>query len=513
MLITQVQIAGCRELVDVRCARGLVCDIGPSLPRLHGEPVIAGEGGALLPGLHDHHIHLFALAARRQSVSCGPPAVCNRDQLIQALRAAPGTDWVRGVDYHESVAGALNRRQLDAWLPQRPVKIQHRSGKLWIVNSLAAQALDLDAHAGLSGVSLDAAGRPDGRLFRLDDWMRAQQAQRCPEPLPSLAAVSHLLASFGVTGVTDASPRNDAHTLQAFVRAADTGELRQRLRVMGDDDLPDFHSAQVQCGERKVMLDDDALPAWDTLQSVFTRAHRAGRSVAVHCVTPAELVLALSVLRATGALPGDRIEHASLVPDALLPLLREVGVRVVTQPGFVHERGDAYAAQIAPAEQGDLYRCRVLLTQGIPLAGSTDAPFGDPDPWAAMRAAVARRSRSGIALGPDETLTPEQALALFTGAAEAPGGPGRRIAVGAVADLCLLDRPWKQARLRLCSEDVRATLRGGEPIYLREPLEQVVSQTTAQLTQPLTPQLTSQLTPRNALPQAGQHAADAVNAR
>lgn len=465
MLIANVRIAGRDGVVDVRCADGLIAQIAPSLVRVTHEQVIDGAGAALLPGLHDHHIHLYALAAQHRSVHCGPPNIASREQLGRALRADPGSGWLRGVGYHESVAGELDRWALDELLPHRPVKIQHRSGKLWIVNSLAAQELALDEHATLSGVSVDDAGRPNGRLFRLDAWMREQLVQSAATTLPSLADVSRLLASYGVTGVTDATPDNSPRTLRQLARAVASGELLQNVRVMGADALPASECVQVLSGERKVMLDDDALPDWDSLYAIFDGAHRQGRAVAVHCVTPAELVLTLSVLRAVGPLPGDRIEHASLVPQDVLPLLREVGVRVVTQPGFVHERGDQYVDAIDAAEHGDLYRCHALLAQGIPVAGSTDAPYGDPDPWAAMRAAVQRKSRSGIPIGLAERLTPEQALALFTSTADNPGGASRRIAIGAIADLCLLNCTWEDARLRLRSEDVRATIRSGVVIH------------------------------------------------
>ena len=74
-----------------------------------------------------------------------------------------------------------------------------------------------------------------------------------------------------------------------------------------------------------------------------------------------------------------------------------------------------------------------------------------------MRAAVERTSRGGVALGADERLSPERALALFTTPADAPGSAPRRIHPGVPADLCLLDRPWKQARDRLDAGDVAAT--------------------------------------------------------
>lgn len=468
MLISNVRVAQQRNLVDVRCSGGRIAELGPSLERRTGETVVDGRGAALLPGLHDHHIHLYALAAAQQSVQCGPPAVASREQLEGVLRAESGPGWLRGVGYHESVAGDLDRWQLDRMVSDRPVKLQHRSGKLWIVNSSAARLLSLDENTGRAGVELDAGGRPNGRLFRLDNWMRAQLAGGDSPGRPSLAATSRLLASYGVTGVTDATPDNDHLAMAAFTRAVQRGELLQSVRVMGDEELPGSGCGRVQRGERKVMLDEYDLPPWDELVQRFAVAHRQGRGVAVHCVTPAELVLALSVLREVGARPGDRIEHASLIPAAVLPLLRESGVRVVTQPGFIHERGDRYRRDIEVAQHPDLYRCRKLLAGGIRLGGSTDAPYGAPDPWRAMHTAVHRQTRSGVALGREECLSPEQALALFTCAADDPGGTPRRIAVGEDADLCLLDRPWEEARRRLCREDVLATFIAGQFVYHRD---------------------------------------------
>ena len=465
MLIGNVQIFGRKGLVDVRCRDGYIVKVAPALQCRLGEPAVAGEGAALLPGLHDHHMHLFALAALRNSVECGPLTVSSRKALVTALRADRGTGWLRGVDYHESVAGELDRYKLDRMVSDRPVKIQHRSGKLWIVNSLAAKLLSLDDNVSRSGVALDASGRPNGRLFRLDGWMREQLATGESMVLPSLAATSRMLASYGVTGVTDATPDNGPITMAGFARAVESGELLQRVRVMGDESLPESGCEQVQRAERKVMLDESALPDWDSLLQVFETAHHQGRGVAVHCVTPAELVLALSVLRVAGPHPNDRIEHASLVPANILPLLREVGVRVITQPGFIHERGDQYLSEIATVQHGDLYRCRSLLAESIPLAGSTDAPYGTADPWAAMSAAVHRKSRLGMTLGQEEQLSPEQALAMFTSAAADPGGASRTVAVGAPADLCLLNRPWQEARQRLDSADVRATIKSGKLIY------------------------------------------------
>jgi len=105
---------------------------------------------------------------------------------------------------------------------------------------------------------------------------------------------------------------------------------------------------------------------------------------------------------------------------------------------------------------------------GVTLGAGTDAPFGDADPWLAMQAAVDRQTSGGHSLGVDESLTPEQALALFTGRPQNPGGPPRRLAAGEPADLVVLDRQWSRARDELSSSMVRTTVTGGRVSFARD---------------------------------------------
>ena len=427
--------------LDVRCRQGSIAEIGRALAPAANETTLDAGGGALLPGLHDHHIHLPALAATDRSVRCGPPDVRNRDELALALASAPGEGWIRGIGYHESVAGMLERWTIDALQRHRPVRIQHRSGKMWFVNSRAVELLGL--------------GDADGRLFRRDRWLR----ERLPATMAdadwdaALQETSRRLARYGVAGVTETTPSNQKQDVERYQRL----DLCQRVVAMGDETL--------EAGTLKIMLDDAALPTFEQLQNSIVEAHRRNRPVAVHCVTRTELVFALGVFGTAGTIAGDRIEHASVADDAALRLFRDTHLAVVTQPNFIAERGDQYLADVPPADCENLYRCQGFLDAGIPLGGGTDAPFGDADPWAAMRAAVTRRSANGVVIGMREALTPERALALFTTPPSDPGGVPRRVCVGAQADLCLLDRPWRQARMALTAAHVRATLLGGTTTY------------------------------------------------
>ena len=461
MLIQDAETMGIGR-VDVRLDAALIVEIGHHLRPRPGEPVVKAAGKALLPGLHDHHIHLLSLAKALESIVCGPPAAFNADQLVallrrQAMLTPDDGRWMRGIGYHESVAGEIDRPWLDRIVPDRPLRIQHRSGRLWILNSHGLARLATGNHVVPPGADLAS-----GRFLDADDWLRA----RLPDARPSLLHASALLAKRGVVGVTDATPSNGLPEYRHFADEHSLGRLRQYVMVMGGAELDRAQEHDgVIVGPTKIHLHESALPDFDAVKATIRQSHAAGRAVAVHCVTVAELVFAASALAEAGRHPGDRIEHASLTPPATLDLLANSGITVVTQPNFVLERGDQYLTDLATAEQPWLYRGRRFLAHGIPLAAGTDAPFGDSDPWQAMAAAVDRRTRNGACLNQDEALTPEQALALFTGPATRPGAGPRAIHVGAVADLCLLDRPWRDAREDLAAVQVSATIRAGTIIH------------------------------------------------
>ena len=155
------------------------------------------------------------------------------------------------------------------------------------------------------------------------------------------------------------------------------------------------------------MLDEPALPDFDDLIARVRAAHGESRGVAFHCVTRAEIIFALAALRAAETGCGnDRIEHASVAPPELFEEILSLGVSIVTQPNFVYERGDGYLENVASRDIPHLYRLKSWTEAGVVLGGGTDSPFGRPDPWRAMRAAVDRRTATGHSLGPGRSAVP-----------------------------------------------------------------------------------------------------------
>lgn len=449
-------------LVDVRISGGRITGCASGLGRLPGEEDLDARGGWLLPGLHDHHVHLRSVAATMASVQVGPPDVRSGPQLAARLREAdrklaPG-EWIRGVGYHESAAGPLDRWALDRMLPHRPVRVQHRSGALWMLNSRAAELVGLDGCAA-PGVERDGADRVTGRLWRMDSWLGERTGTRAPD----LAAVSARASAMGIIGFTDATPAMSEKDIHGLARSVAQGDIVQRVHCMAPPDAVDPAVPRFSLGPTKILLDDTTLPPLDEFAQRITTAHSAGRPVGVHCVTRVQLVLTLAALDIAGVLPGDRIEHGAIIPAESLDWLRAHRVPVVTQPHFVAERGEQYARDVPAEELADLWRLRSLLDAGVGVAVGTDAPFGGFDPWPVVRAAVRRPTWLRTA----EEIPVRQALPLFFGTPEEPTR-ARTIAIGQVADLTLLHMPPAAAVRALDAELVAATFVDGRPVYLAD---------------------------------------------
>ena len=423
-LLRTVAVAGRR--LDCRIRDGRIAELGSGLQAADGEQVVEGSGGELLPGLCDHHVHLRALAAARRSIDLRGGALADRPP------DAPGTGWLRVIGAGQEV----RRADLDAVWPDRPVRVQHRSGALWTLNSAALAQLR-------PGVT--AEEQATGQFWRAGERLRRLLDR--PEDV-DLAAISTELSAYGVTHVTDATPD------------ADPAALIVAQRVLS--------LAGAGVGPRKIVLADHEPPDLDRLIAAIRTARDAGRGVAVHAVTRVALAVALAALTEAGSGPADRIEHAAVCDDDGARRLAELGVAVVTQPTLLARHGRRYVAESEPDDRPLLWRYAGLLRLGVRVAVSSDAPYGDPNPWTTV-AAAARRECDGVVFDGDERVHPAVALASMLADPADPGGPARTVHVGAPADLCLLSTDLATALETAVAGRtpvVRLTLVGGRATHV-----------------------------------------------
>jgi len=461
LLLLDVEVDGART--DVLVTAGRIAAIGVDLvhdatAQSNDVEIVDGAGGALVPGLHDHHVHLLAVAARRHGADVD--ALEDPVAFDVAVREATLDDvgWLRVAGHDEARHGALDRHRLDALRPGVPVRVQHRSGLAWTLSTAALDLVEIDA-APPGSVERAEDGSLTGRLLRVDDWLTG----RVPTRFPSLAGIGRELAAMGLTGVTDATVALGAVRLAALLDARRNGELPQRLVLLGVDD-EDLAGLAV-AGPAKVLADEVRGLDPDALAATIAHHHERGRPVAIHAVTRAENVAAVTALALAGPLVGDRLEHGSVLPADLDAFLAEAGVTVVVQPALVHERGDHHLATVEVDDLGCLHRIASLRDTGVSVVIGSDAPVTSIDPWRAIRAAVDRRTRSGTVLGGHESIDAAAALDMFLVDPLVPWGPPRRVRPGAIADLVLLDAPLAEVLADPDAGRVRRTWIDGRLVW------------------------------------------------
>jgi predicted amidohydrolase YtcJ len=114
-----------------------------------------------------------------------------------------------------------------------------------------------------------------------------------------------------------------------------------------------------------------------------------------------------------------------------------------------------------------------MARQGIPYTFSHDAPVS-PQPWvlALVDAGVNRRTPSGLVIGPQERVTPYQALKAVTAHAAWQIKEERSkgtLAVGKLADLVILERnPLQVNPTTIKDIAVLETIKEGRTIYRRD---------------------------------------------
>lgn len=439
------------------------------------------EGGVAIPAFHDAHCHLLAWARFTSGLDCRHIDSIEglQAQLTKRAANAPAGEWVRGNGYDEALLGRQpDRRDLDAAVPDRPVRLQHRSLHLDVLNSKALQTTGLSASDDRRVERDPATGEATGRIFSAGDLLR----DRTPRPpyatlAENVSRATDQLLAWGVTSVQDASFTNGEGEWELFHRLAAEGHLRVRtFMLVGSPHWREVcrwrsESRLVRHGPVKLML-DEATSDPDDFRRELHAARKAGRAVAVHAASEAEVATAVDALRSAppGPLPTpNRLEHGSVVPDGLLEELRGVGATVVGQPALVSERGDVYRAEYRPEQHGWLHRARSFLAAGVPYAVGSDAPVTEPNPATGLSAALHRTTKSGAALGRDEALPVIEALRAFTlGPAEAVGVGCElgRIRPGMIADIAVLDpdalNPDRESGVERL---VRATIMEGSVVW------------------------------------------------
>ncbi|HCV27013.1 MAG TPA: hypothetical protein DGB32_01685 [Dehalococcoidia bacterium] len=454
------------------------------------------EGATVLPGFIDPHAHPLSLGSALRAIDCSPPAVTSIAGIVRRITEVAGDPersseaWIRARGYDElrlAEGRHPTATDLDNAAPGRCVRLSHEGGHGDVLSTAAMNAVGINRDSTPPpGTTIErdpATGDPTGVLFEMGGWLRDRMPSPSNDALGDYAAAaSRALAAAGVTAVTDAGRDNTSDRLSLYAELIAKASFTPRPTVMlsADSDYPDPESTPgVRAGATKIAItfsSGQMHPDFDDLVALISAAHRIGRQVAVHAIEIEAVVMACQAFRAVG--PRDqianlrhRIEHASECPPEIAEMVADNGLSVVTQPGFIHDRADRYlnAQSDGGADPRHLYAIQNLLAARVPVAGSSDAPFGPTSPLIGIQTAVTRASSGGQQIGPEQAISVGEALRLYgPGAAwldhqEAEAGS---LESGKRADLVVIERdPHKIDPKEIGAISVLATVIGGELVY------------------------------------------------
>jgi predicted amidohydrolase YtcJ len=236
----------------------------------------------------------------------------------------------------------------------------------------------------------------------------------------------------GITSIQEATYRNDWQRWQTVRRYLDTGVLQSRVSMMAGPDTRRHFQQEglvtgsgdiwLRMGAVKIMLGEAAGQLeWtqEELDRVVLDCHNAGFQLAFHAIEEKSIEMAARALEfADKNLPvagrRHRIEHCSECPPYLLERLKKLETVIITHPATVYYNGERYLATVSASQLPWLYRVKSPLDSGLIVAAASDAPVSPVSPLSGIYGAVTRKAESGQVLLPEEAVTPEQALALYT---------------------------------------------------------------------------------------------------
>jgi len=160
----------------------------------------------------------------------------------------------------------------------------------------------------------------------------------------------------------------------------------------------------------------------EDLADFMKRADESGIQVAIHAIGDLANQRILDIYEAGGYPPEKRwrIEHTQILAPTDIARVGALGLIASMQPS--HAIGDLH---FAPSRLGidrlaGAYAWKALIDDGAVVAGGSDAPVEVGSPLIEFYAAVARKDLKGFegeGWHPEQKLTREQALALFTSSA------------------------------------------------------------------------------------------------
>ncbi len=492
------------------------------------------KGRTLIPGFVDAHSHftqvsLLAVSANLLAPPDGP--VKTIPDMQEALRRFIATSPV--VKAHGVVIGMNlddsqlrerrfpTRQDLDAVSAELPIFVIHQSGHLAMLNSraLALVGITPDSPSPAGGaIEREADGKtPNGVLKETAFFSimpKMMPAFTPAEYRQNLEASQNIYIENGFTTVQDG--KTSVADMAALPALNDAGALKVDIVAYPDlvavGDAPVLHgplmsrayTGHLRIGGVKLTLDGSpqgktawftkpyfqppegekadyaGLPAFadDKLQPLADLAYKNRWQLLAHTNGDAaidQLIRVVGQAQSRYGYPDSRtvMIHGQFLRGDQIPALKAEGIFPALFPMHTFYWGDWHRQSVAGPERAEnISPTAWVLKAGLTPSIHSDAPVVFPNSMTLISTAVNRTTRSGYVLGPEQRLTPLQALhamTLWPAYQHFEETSKGSIEVGKRADLVILSaNPLTVPAASLNQIKVDETIKDGTSIYRRE---------------------------------------------
>ncbi len=484
-------------------------------------------GRTLMPGFIDGHAHAqqFGTQAVGANLLAPPDGGVNTvDDLVARLKTfAVGPDvaltgWIFGMGYDDALLGRHpTRADLDKVSTTVPVMATHISGHFAAVNTLGLQMIGYDA----------STPNPEGGVIRREADGKTpngvlEELAAMPYMVKFLAPTTQagkdyflkrgleLAKSYGYTTANEGRMFGPMHDVMAdaagrgLVDIDFIGWMDYTGRSALDTGFSTTYSNHYRLGGLKITLDGSpqgrtawrtmpylippdgqkpgytgypAIPDTKQVEAYLDEAFAKGWPVKIHANGDAainQLFEALQpVVAKHGVKPGRvTLIHGQFIRPDQVQALQSLGIFPSLFPMHTFYWGDWYKQIVGPEQAARISPMRSILNTGLHATSHTDAPVALPNLMQVVWATVNRTSRSGTVIGPDERVTPYEAMKMVTlWGAEQFGEQATKgsIEAGKLADLVVLsDNPVTMDPAKINQVQVLETIKEGKTVWVRE---------------------------------------------
>ena len=494
------------------------------------------DGKTVVPGLIDSHVHPItaALAEAEGEIPVLRSFRDIREYVVRSVRASDGLVLVPKV-YSTRLEEKRypTRWEIDSYSPERAVVLDN--GYAAVLNSAALREAGISAAtpAPVNGKLIrDSDGEPTGLVVGARQLVAPLLTSRQfghKEQVHALATMQAAYSSVGLTSVIDRGQgpegirayqelwRGGALQVRSFVtRRIDAerpldevlAEIEALGPVTGDGD------EMLRVGSLKIILDGGILlgtaymrtpygeNTWvygfsdsayrgelrvppEALVAIVREGARLGWQMTAHTTGGGSTDVLLDAYEAVSReipLVGRRftLTHANFLSGHAIRRAAQLGVVADMQPAWYHFDAPALADVLGARRMRSFQPYRSILDGGVIVAGGSDhmlkfdarEAVNPYDPFFGMWVAVTRRTADGSVHHPEQRITREEALRMWTWNAaylsfeeDVKGS----LEPGKYADFAVLDRDILECPVdELRETRVLETVLGGRTVYKRE---------------------------------------------